>query len=194
MERKSLWVIGILLSVALVAVGLTYYFQMHSRAFKGEVIDPPVIAPDIALTSQGDSTVRLSNFRGKVVLVFFGYTNCPDECPATMAILRQVRTDLGAAASEIQVLFVTTDPVRDSPAQLAKFMARFDPTFIGLTGSTSDLAGVYANYGVTVLDNGQTHSTRVYVVDRNGMLGLTLPTGMTPADIEHDLRLVLKGK
>ncbi len=194
MERKSLWVIGILFAVALVAVGLTYYFQLHSQAFKGEVIDPPALAPDISLTGQDGSIVRLSDFRGKVVLVFFGYTNCPDECPATMAILRQVRTDLGAVASEIQVLFVTTDPVRDSPQQLAKFLARFDPTFIGLTGSPSDLAGVYTNYGVTVLDNGQTHSTRIYVVDRNGMLGLTLPTGMTPADIEHDLRLVLEGK
>lgn len=194
MERKSLIVIGILLALVLVAVGVTYYFQVQTQAFKGSVIDPPVAAPGISLTGQNGNTVHLSDFRGKVVLIFFGYTNCPDECPATMAILRQVRTDLGTAAADIQVLFVTTDPVRDSPAQLAKFLARFDPTFIGLTGSALDLAGVYKNYGVTVLDNGQTHSTRVYVVDQNGMLGLTLPTGMTPVDIEHDLRLVIGGK
>ena len=77
---------------------------------------------------------------------------------------------------------------------MALYLAAFDPTFIGLTGSLTDLAFVYQAYGVTVLDNGETHSTRVYVIDQNGMLGLTFPYGLAPSDIEHDLRMVMKGK
>ncbi len=194
MERKSLWVILVLFVVVMIAIGGTYYFSGLSRAFKGSVIDPPITAPQISLTGPGGSNVRLTDFRGRVVLVFFGYTHCPDECPATLAILRQVRTDLGVDSTGIQVLFVTTDPARDTLAQMAGYLANFDSTFIGLTGTQADLAGVYKDYGVTVLDNGETHSTRVYVVDQNGMLGLTFPVGMSPADIEHDLHIVLQGK
>jgi protein SCO1 len=194
MERKSLWVILVLLAVVLIATGVTYFLNGHVRTFKGSVIDPPAVAPEISLTGPDGNIVRLSDFRGKVVLVFFGYIHCPNECPATLAILRQVRTDLGADSAWIQVLFVTTDPGRDSLAGMADYLAAFDSTFIGLTGSASDLEAVYQDYGVTVLDNGETHSTRVYVIDRNGMLGLTLPAGMTPVDIEHDLRIVLESK
>jgi protein SCO1/2 len=194
MERKSLWVILILLLVVLIAIGGTYYFTTLSHAFKGSVINPPVAAPQISLAGPGDINVQLTDFRGKVVLIFFGFTHCTNECPATLAILRQVRTDLGADSSRIQVLFVTTDPARDTPAQMAGYLASFDSTFIGLTGSTVDLTHIYQDYGVTVLDNGETHSTLVYVVDQNGMLGLTFLLGMSPADIEHDLRIVLQGK
>jgi protein SCO1/2 len=194
MERKSLWVILILLAVVLVAIGVTFFIYGRVNSFKGSVIDPPIAAPEISLTGSDGGKIHLSDFRGKVVLVFFGYTNCPDECPTTLAILRQVRADLGAASAEIQVLFVTTDPARDSPVRMALYLAAFDPTFIGLTGSLTDLASVYQAYGVTVLDNGETHSTRVYVIDQNGMLGLTFPYGLVPSDIEHDLRMVMKGK
>ncbi len=194
MERKSLWVILVLFVVVMIAIGGTYYFSELSRAFKGSVIDPPIAAPQISLTGPGGSSVRLTDFRGRVVLVFFGYTHCPNECPATLAILRQARTDLGGDSTGIQVLFVTTDPARDTLAQMAGYLANFDSTFIGLTGTPAELAGVYKDYGVTVLDNGETHSTRVYVVDQNGMLGLTFPVGMSPADIEHDLQIVLQGK
>jgi protein SCO1/2 len=194
MERKSLWVILILLAVVLVAIGVTFFVYGRVNSFKGSVIDPPIAAPEISLTGPDGGKIHLSDFRGKVVLVFFGYTNCPDECPTTMAILRQVRADLGADSAKIQVLFVTTDPARDSPVRMALYLAAFDPTFIGLTGSNADLASVYQAYGVTVLDNGETHSTRVYVIDQNGMLGLTFPYGLVPSDIEHDLRMVMKGK
>ncbi len=190
MERKSIWVILVLLLVVF-AAGVTFYLRGNEPAYNGSVIAPPIVAPEIALNGPDGSTVRLSDFRGEIVLIFFGYTNCPDECPATLAILRQVRADLGVQGAEIQVLLVTTDPARDTPERLAEYLLAFDHTFIGLTGSGSDLAAVYQDYGVTVLDNGETHSTRVYVVDRDGKLGLTLLSGSTPADIEHDLRIVL---
>ena len=191
MERKFLAIIFIPLAVVLVATGITFYIKGNDRALKGSVIDPPIIAPGITLNGPDGRDVRLSEFRGKFVLIFFGYTHCPDECPATLAILRQVRTDLGTEASSIQVLFVTTDPARDTPERLASYLSTFDNTFIGLTSSASDLANVYRDYGVTVLDNGETHSTLIFVVDRDGKLGLTFPIGMTPADMEHDLRIVM---
>lgn len=191
MEKKFLWVALALLAIVLIAAGITKYFDQQEAAFNGSVISPAIEAPEITLTGSTGDAVRLSDYRGKVVLVFFGYTSCPDECPATLAILRQVRADLGTEGAEVQVLLVTTDPAQDTPEQLANYLSAFDPTFIGLTGSGSDLEAVYGDYGVTVMEGGETHSTRVYVIDRDGKLGLTLPYGMTPAEILHDLRLLL---
>lgn len=191
MEKKFLWVALALLAVVIIAAGITEYFNRQTVDFNGSVISPAIKAPAITLAGSNGDTVNLSDYRGKLVLVFFGYTSCPDECPATLAILRQVRADLGVAAAQIQVLLVTTDPVNDTPEKMTNYLLAFDQTFIGLTGSESELAAVYQAYGVTVLDGGETHSTRVYVIDREGNLGLTLPYGMTPDEILHDLRLLL---
>ncbi len=191
MEKKLLWVALALLGVVLVAAGIAKYFNRQDAAYNGSVISPASEAPEITLTGSNGDIVHLSDFHGRLVLVFFGYTNCPDECPATLAILRQVRADLGTEAADVQILLVTTDPARDTPEQMANYLSAFDPAFIGLTGSESELAAVYQAYGVTVMDGGETHSTRVYVIDQEGKLGLTLPYGMTPEEILHDLRLLL---
>ena len=191
MEKRFLWVALALLAVVLVAVAVTAYLNREQVAFKGSVITPAIKASEISLTGSNGATVNLSDLRGKVVLIYFGYTKCPEECPTTLAILRQVRTDLGIQAAEVQVLLVTTHLANDTPEQMANYLSAFDPTFIGLTGTEQDLEAVYRNYGVTVLDGGETHSTRVYVIDREGLLGLTLPYGMAPDDILHDLRLLL---
>ena len=191
MERKFLLVVLALLAIVLGAIGVTGYLNQRNASFNGSVISPPAEAPEIALTGSSGEQVRLSDFRGKIVLIYFGYTSCPEECPTTLAALRQVRADLGDAAADVQVLLVTTDPERDTPQRLSDYLSAFDPTFIGLTGSGSDLEAVYRDYGVTVMDDGETHSTRVFVVDREGNLVLTLPYGMTPDEILHDLRLLL---
>ncbi len=191
MEKKFLWVAVALLAVVLIATVIAIYFNRQEVTFNGAVISPAHGAPEITLTDSRGDTINLSDFRGKVVLIYFGYTNCPEECPTTLATLRQVRADLGDAAADVQVLLVTTDPRRDTPERLSEYLSAFDPAFIGLTGSGSDLEEVYGDYGVTVMEGGETHSTRVYVVDREGNLVLTLPYGMTPDEILHDLRLLL---
>jgi protein SCO1/2 len=194
MERKFLWVALGLAVVVVVAVAAAALLRGGGdEAYNGSVINPPSPAADFTLTGPGGGTAHLSDFRGKVVLLFFGYTNCPDECPTTMAVLRKARADLGAQGDQVQVLLVTTDPARDTPERLATYLAAFDPTFIGLTGADADLQAVYAQYGVTVMDQGETHSTRVYVIDAAGNLRLTLPYGLTPDQVVADLRRIFQG-
>jgi protein SCO1 len=192
MEKKFFWVgTGILLLLVL-AAAIDLFVVRANQNLHGSVIDPPSPAPDFSLTNQSGGIVRLSDYRGKYVLLFFGYTHCTNECPATMAILRNARSQLGAQAVDIQVIFVATDPARDTPQAVGEFLNRFDPTFIGATGTQAELQPVWADYGVTVLDGGETHSSYVYLIDPAGNLRLTYPYPSTPEEIAADLRMLLR--
>jgi len=180
------------LTLVIVAAAILSYASRDNRTFFGSKIDPPMPAPDFTLVSQTSLPARLSDFRGKFVLLFFGFTNCPDICPATMGVLKQVQNRLEDQSENVQVLLVTTDPDHDSPQALGTFLGRFDPTFIGLTGTKAELEQIWADYGVTVLDNGTTHSTRVYVIDREGNIPLTYPSATNPENIAADLRLLFE--
>ena len=109
-----------------------------------------------------------------------------------MAVLTQARSELGAQANSVQVLFVSTDPAHDTPQSMGEFLSRFDPTFIGLTGSLAQLQPIWKDYGVTVLDGGETHSSYTYLIDPNGNLRLTYPYPSTPEEISADLKLLFK--
>jgi protein SCO1/2 len=192
MEKKFLWVgTGILLLVTL-AAGITLFVLKANQTFHGSVIDPPSPAPDFSLTNQAGGSVHLSDYRGKYVLLFFGYTHCTNECPATMAVLTNARTLLGKQAGQVQVIFVATDPARDTPKAMGEFIDRFDSSFAGATGSQAELQPVWAAYGVTVLDGGETHSSYVYLIDPAGNLRMTYPYPSTPEDISADLQLLLR--
>lgn len=190
MERKILWA-GLFSLAALVTVAVL--FSIHGqKEFKGVEISPAPIAPEFSgLMAQDGSGVRLGDFRGKIVLLFFGYTNCPDECPATMARLRQVTATLAGNSNNVTVIMVTTDPSRDTPERLKSYLANFNPAFVGVTGKPADLAAAWANYGVSVLDDGTTHSARIYVIDPNGRLRMTFPSEMSPDDMVADLMLLI---
>jgi protein SCO1/2 len=110
-----------------------------------------------------------------------------------MGVLMQIRDQLKDQADKVQVVFVTTDPARDSPAAIAEYLNRFDSSFMGLTGSQADLQKVWKDYGVTVLDNGETHSTIVYLIDSAGKLRLTYPFDTRVEDYLADLRQLFKG-
>jgi protein SCO1 len=188
--RRRPFLTGLILIAAL-AVLTVVMFLNRKPVFRGAVIDPPMAAAEIKLSDQNGREFRLSSFKGRVVALYFGYTNCPDECPLTMALLKQALEILGDSADEVQVAMITTDPARDTPQALADFMAKFNPTFLGLTGSPDELAGVWKDYGVTVLNGGETHSNFIYVIDRAGNLRLTFLPDTPPEDAASDLKILL---
>jgi protein SCO1/2 len=192
MDKHFVWVGLATLAILLLGIGLALASQRSNADFVGSVIEPPAPAPDLDLDDQHGQPFSLTDYRDHLVLIYFGYTRCPDYCPNTMAVLRQVRSELGHEADKMQVVLVTTDPARDTPEQMGTYLSAFDPTFLGLTGSTEALQKTYKDYGVTVMDDGETHSTRVYVIDKQGRLRLTLPYGMTAGDVQKDLQVLLR--
>jgi len=194
MNRKYLVIsMVVVIVVVLSGLGYTWYKSAHP-AFHGSLISPPVAASDFALTSQTGATVHLSDFRGKYVLIYFGFTNCTSECPLTMGFLKQMHDKLSALADQTQIIMISTDPARDTPEAMGAFLAHFDPSFIGLTSSKETLQPVWSNYGVTVLDSGETHSSYLYPVDPRGNLIATYPLLQNADGITADILNLLRGK
>lgn len=141
----------------------------------------------------------LADFKGKAVVLFFGYTHCPDVCPTTMLDLKQTMKLLGPRADEVQVLFVTLDPARDSQAVLAQFVPSFDARFIGLRGDEPLIAATAATfkiYAKKVESQGKSgytldHSAGLYVFDKLGKIRLYVDYGQKPADIANDIKQIL---
>ncbi len=192
MQRKIL-LIGSGILVILITVTAIRYLTSNP-SFKGGVITPPWPAPEINLTDHNGQPFALSNQRGKVVLIYFGYVNCPDECPLTMAHLKLALESLSDRAKNVQVVMVSTDPVRDTPQALKDFMGAFNPSFLGLTGTPEELQIAWKDYGVSVENGGETHSTFLYVVDPAGNVRETFLPDSEPGDIAADVELLLKGK
>ena len=190
MDRKTLWV-GVSIAFLIAATAWTY-MNTRQPALNGVVFKPASAAGDIQLTDQNGAPFRLYDQHGKIVLVFFGYTNCPDECPLTMAKLSAALDQLGDGDRRVQVVLITTDPANDTPPQLKAYVERFRPDFLGLTGTPEQLQEVWGEYGVVVMDGGETHSTRTYVIDPIGNLVMTLPYEMSVDEIVSDLRLLLR--
>jgi protein SCO1/2 len=151
---------------------------------------------DFTLTAHTGKPLNTAGLRGKVVTIFFGYTHCPDICAPTLAKLALVRKQLGADADKVQVLFVTVDPKHDTVAVLAGFVPKFDPTFIGLTGSEAAIGAVARDYKVAFQANPQAapghvlidHFGGTMVRDGKGKLRLMLKNDAPVEDIAHDLR------
>jgi len=164
------------------------------------VFTPPRAAPDFSLRGSDGRTLQLSHYRGKVVLLAFGYSSCHEVCPVTLATLAHARRKLGAAASDVQVVYVTVDPERDDVARMHQFLALFDPTFIGGSGTPADLAAVRKQYGITVTRHDTVdgyvlaHSSFVYLIDRRGMLRALMPFGHGVDDFAHDMGVLAKEK
>jgi protein SCO1/2 len=172
-----------------------------SAGFRSGAFDPPRPAPDFALTATGEAEFRLSQARGKVILMSFGYTNCPDVCPTVLAELAQLRARLGRDAGRVQVLYVTVDPERDTTERLRAYVELFDKTFLGLTGSAAQLEPVWKAYGVSIVRReiagagpqayGVHHTASTYVIDPQGRLRVMAPFGTPVDDVLHDVRVLL---
>jgi protein SCO1/2 len=161
------------------------------------VFSPPHSAPEFSLPGSDGSVVSLARFRGKVVLLEFGFTYCAAVCPTTLATLAQARRQLGRAADSVQVIFVTVDPARDSPATMRQYLMAFDQTFIGATGTPEALAAVRKKYGVTAIKDGTgpdyaiAHTSSIFMIDRAGRLRAMMPFGHDAADFVHDINYLL---
>lgn len=159
-------------------------------------------AHELALTDHTGKPRTLADFRGKAVVVFFGYTHCPDVCPTTMAELAQVMKELGPQADKVQVLFVTLDPQRDTQALLAQYVPAFAPRFLGLRGdeaATEKAAKEFKIFyqkvpgkepGSYTLD----HTAGSFVFDPQGRVRLFVRNGQGPEPLAHDLKLLLSGE
>jgi protein SCO1/2 len=168
-----------------------------AAALKAGVFEPPRPAPEFALRGSDGSELNLSRFRGKVVLLSFGFTQCPAVCPTTLATLAQARRALGPSADAVQVVFVTVDPERDAPAQMKAYLAAFDPSFIGGTGRPEALAAVRKSYGVVAekvpmgASYAVDHTSSIFLIDRQGKLRAMMPYGRDARDFVHDVKLLL---
>lgn len=202
MNRKILilLVLATLIGLVLGYSGIQLLPQPYT--FKGSAIDPPVPAADFTLQTHDGRSFTLSEQRGKVVLLFFGYTSCPDVCPATLGEYKKIAAQLGEQAAEVQFVMITADPERDTPERMANYITAFNPNFLGLTGSQEALQAVYEAYGAFVEKeetDGATggylvaHTSRVYVIDQEGNLRLTFPFGMGSEAMAADIYHLLAG-
>ena len=167
-------------------------------ALRAGAFDPPRAAPEFQLRGSDGTELTLSRYRGKVVIVGFGFSSCPNVCPVTLSTLSQVRKQLGSDAAEVQVVYITVDPERDDAERLRQWLAAFDPSFVGGTGSAEELAAVRKAYGIAAsreavgTDYGFNHSSFTYLIDRDGNLRALMPYGHPPDDYVHDVRILLK--
>lgn len=169
--------------------------------FRGTVIEPPNPAPDFTLLGADGQPFQLSAKKGKVVLLFFGFTRCPDVCPTTMADVASARTQLGDDAKNTEVVFVTVDPERDTPAATDAYVKRYDPGFVGLSGTPEQIEPVKKAFGVTAIKRdlpnskfGYTvdHSAFLYLIDKQGAWRAIMPFGVSADDIASDTRYLVR--
>ena len=163
------------------------------------VFNPARAAPDFALRGADGTELQLRRYRGKVVLLAFGYTSCTEVCPITLGVLAQARKKLAAAADELQVIYITVDPERDDAPRMRQYLTAFDPSFVGGTGTPPQLAAVRTDYGISVTNKipipggyALGHSSYVYLIDRGGSLRALMPYGHSADDFAHDVRILLK--
>ncbi len=197
---KKVLLIGIGLILGLTLVSVVGWTLVRPHVFHGTVIQSPNPAPDFSLTDSTGQTIRLSDFKGKMVLLYFGYTFCPDVCPSTLYEIAGAMKKLGSQADQVQVMMISVDPERDTPAKLGEFVTHFDPRFLGAVGTPDEIAQVATYYGIFYQKHEGTqatgylidHTATVMVVDKTGHLKLVFPFGTPAGDIADDLAYMLR--
>jgi protein SCO1/2 len=206
----ALWLLGALLLVSsalLAGCGSTASTAPNDAnavfdlPTEGTPIEPPLELTDVTLTSHEGTPLSLSDLQGGPVLLYFGYTFCPDICPTTLAEMVQVRRELGEQADEVAFVFVSVDPERDTPEVLQRHLSAFDEAFIGLSGDEVTLSKISGEYGLfyekrsvegTSAKYLIDHTTKSYLIGSDGKLHMIYSYGM-PADvIAADIRAMLE--
>jgi protein SCO1/2 len=161
------------------------------------VIDPGEAVQNFTFVSNTGDPLSLSDLEGKFVLMAFGYTHCPDVCPANLLEFRQIKRSLGDQADDVAFVFISVDPARDTPEFLDRYLERYDPDFIGLSGDEDELNRIASDYNMfwEVRDNTSAgegylveHSASRYLLDPEGRLVRVYSFTATPQAIEADLR------
>ncbi len=195
MKRRSvLWLgLGGLVGLAVVVLATLVFAKPYQ--FKGSLINPPLEAEDFSVLDQNGTQFTLSDHQGQVVLIYFGYTACPDVCPTTLVDLKKVADGLGDNAAGLEVVFVTVDPERDTRDMLKDYLVRFNPDFVGISGTDGELQPIWDGYfifrEIEPHEPGDfylvDHTSRVYAIDKSGDLRLTFPFGMSAEDMLADV-------
>jgi protein SCO1 len=199
MKLRHLLLLGTAVLIGLTAVAGTLVFA-RPHAFNGSLYDPPLPAEDFALTDQRGQIFRLSENEGNIVLMFFGYSNCPDVCPVTLSDFKKIKAELGPKEERVRFVFITTDPERDTPERLREYLGFFDPAIIGLTGSRSELEKVWDAYGVyqAKVETGSSsgymvdHTSLVYLIDSDNNFRMTFSFGTEARAMAGDIAELLK--
>jgi protein SCO1/2 len=186
--------------VLVVVLGVWGLQRLRPPVFHGQIMQVGDPVADFTLTAHTGERVRLSDWRGRWVALYFGYTFCPDVCPTTLAQLAQMRRRLGAEAANVQVIMVTVDPERDTPERLAAYVRAFDPSFVGLTGTPAEIAAVAAPLGVYVARQEVEgaagylvdHTASILLLDPQGRLRLIWPPNTSPEFMAEDLTYLLR--
>ena len=187
-RTRQLFVACLLLLVLLSGCG--------SYQFKNTQLTPPDPAYDFALTDQNNQPFTLNSQRGKVVMIFFGYTNCPDICPATLSDMQILRNRLDIQQDNVTMVFITVDPERDTVTRLKQFVDRFDSQIVALTGDPTTLAQVYTAYGAgaqrrelpdSALKYAMDHTSTLTVIDKQGQRRLLIGFGSVLTDTQNDI-------
>ena len=173
--------------------------QPPNGGFRTTDVTGAAFGRDFGLSDHNGNPRQLSDFHGKAVVLFFGFTNCPDVCPTTLAELAAARRNLGAAGERVQVLLITVDPQRDTPQLLSRYVTAFDPSFLGLTGTPEQVAEVAKEFkviyqkveGRAPADYSMDHSAGSFIFDPEGRLRLYASYGQGAEVFAHDLRRLL---
>lgn len=199
---RALALIVVLLAVAAAVAWFRSSSLGEAYAFNGGEYSPAQPAPALDLADQDGQPFSLADQAGKVNLVYFGYTTCPDLCPTTLSDFQVVKDELGPLADRVNFILASVDPERDTAGRLKEYLGFFDPDFVGLRGDAAQTEAVTRAYGITVnrveypdsatgylLD----HNALVYLIDPDGRLRLSYPYGADPALIAQDVRQLLDG-
>ena len=200
MDRKLIWIGGGILLLIVFGIAFSILFA-QPPSFRGTLYTEPFpLATEIALEKENGEIFRLSEQNGKVTLLFFGYTSCPDFCPTTLAEMKQVLDGLGDDVDKAQVVFITVDPDTDTPEKMQEYANRFHPAILGLSGTQEELQTIWTGYGIfraetdteTSLGKIIDHTVRLYLIDLDGNLRLSYAYGTPYQDVLHDVKLLLK--
>lgn len=197
MNRRLIYVA---LALVVLVIGVAVYEFSKPATFYGSHIEPPKPMPDFTLQS-ANGPVTLSNFHGKYVVLYFGYTSCPDICPTTSAALKTALNRLGSQDAQVQVIFISVDYNRDTPEKVSNYIRNFRPDFIGLGGTQSEIDQVtrefYIYYKLNDPDPATgaysvDHTANILLLDRQGALVMTWPYDQQPDEIASDLEILVR--